>query len=213
MVLPSAPPQHVQHHGTRQCPRTGRSGSRGHRPRKDLGDLISSPSSGSSDSAPAPPPNSSSSIGPFFAHLAAHRLGQVLLDRAAEVFALLDGGQPFGQEGPAITSQWEACRVEEGNGNRRRSTAWGCLFHHGDSTVGGTVIKSDEHTGRLLALQKGWYTRPPGLHNPAAGSITWRQRLGITPLRCGAALAIDGWMLLRWSVERWRAAPPDQKAW
>ena len=86
---------------------------------------------------------------PLFAHLATHRLSPGHHGAAQlEVLSLLGAGQPFGQQAgdgvPVRGVQGGGEVVGTGEGQQPGAA----LFHHGDGTVGGTVIKSDKHGGQ-----------------------------------------------------------------
>ncbi len=83
---------------------------------------------------------------PLFAYLAAYRLGPGYHGAAQlEVLALLGRRQSFGQQaGDGIPMGG----VQGGGkivGTAQVQQPRAALFHHGDGTVGGTVIKSDKH--------------------------------------------------------------------
>ena len=152
----------------------------------------------------------------LFAHLAAHRLGPGHHGTAQlEVFALLDGGQPFGQEagdGVPVGGVQGGGKVM-GTGEGQQPGA--ALFHHGDGTVGGTVIKSDEHAGQTPVQKRaGSLPDAAGSHNPAAGSMAWRQRLRdhSTSLSERPWLSM-AWMLLRVVSAMACSASRVRKAW
>ncbi len=83
---------------------------------------------------------------PLFPHLAAYRLGTGN-HRAAqlEVFGLLGRCQPFGQQAGDGVSVGRVQRGGEIAGTAQSQQPGAALFHHGDGTVGSTVIKSDKH--------------------------------------------------------------------